>query len=359
LFLFLLFLFKINTVIATNKHIVGGLILVFCVIALYFLLVHGGSSSNEVVVYVAHDQDYSEPILRAFEEGTGIGVKTVYDTETTKTVGLVNRLIAEKSGPQADVFWNNEVSRAILLKNSGVLAPYKSPNAEDKPDIYKDGEGYWTGFAARARVILYNTRLISEEDAPKSVFDLANEKWKGKIGIANPLFGTTGSWVAAIFALWGDERSEKYFRDLKGNDLRVVESNGMVRDQVVAGDLYIGLTDTDDANDAIDEGKSVAMVFPDQGDNEIGTLIIPNSVMLIKGSKNPENGKKLIDYLLSREVEQKLSESKAMQMPLSKNVPHPENVPAVSELRGMQVTSYNIYSHLKHSQKFIQELLLS
>lgn len=344
---------------AINKHFVGGLILVFCVIAFYFLLVHGGSASNEVVVYVAHDQDYSEPILKAFEEKTGIRVKTVYDTEATKTVGLVNRLIAEKSRPQADVFWNNEVSRTILLRNTGVLTPYKSPNAEDKPGIYRDGQGYWTGFAARARVIIYNTRLISEEDAPKSIFDLTNEKWKGKIGIANPLFGTTGSHVAAFFALWGDEKAEKYFRDLRENDLKVVESNGMVRDQVVAGDLYMGLTDTDDANDAIVEGKAVAMVFPDQGDNETGTLIIPNSVMLIKGSKNPGNGKRLIDYLLSREVEQKLSESKAMQMPLGRNVPHPENVPAVSKLKGMQVTSYEIYDHLEYSQKFIQGLLLS
>jgi len=284
-----------------NKYFAFILILTF-VISFYYLLNYR-KDVNEVVVYVAHDQDYSEPILKEFEKKTGIKVKAVYDTEITKTVGLVNRLIAERNNPQADVFWNNEVSRSILLKEKGILTPYLSPNAEDKPEIYKDKEGYWTGFAARARVLIYNTNFVREEDAPKSIFNLTDKKWKGKIGLANPLFGTTGAHVAAIFALLGEDKAKEYFKKLKENDLKIVESNGMVRDQVVAGDLWIGLTDTDDANDAIVEGKPIKMVFPDQRRGEIGTLIIPNSVMLIKGSKHQEQGKKLIDYLLSPEVE--------------------------------------------------------
>jgi iron(III) transport system substrate-binding protein len=333
------------------------LFILFCV--MWILKPFEKISNGEVIVYVAHDQDYSEPILKKFEKTTGIKVKAVYDTEATKTVGLVNRLIAEKNNPQADVFWNNEVSRTIFLKKSGVLIPYKSPNSEDKPEIYKDKEGYWTGFAARARVIIYNTRLVRREEAPMSIFDLTDEKWRGKVGIANPLFGTTGSHVAALFALLGKGEAENFFKKLKKNDIKVVESNGMVRDQVVAGDLYIGLTDTDDANDAIVKGKNVAMVFPDQGNNEIGTLIIPNSVMLIKGSRNKENGKKLIDYLLSKEVEQMLSESKAMQMPLGKNVPHPKHVPNISDIKGMNIASDGIYDNLNYSQKFIRALLLT
>lgn len=341
-----------------NKYVFAVLIVFSIIIAFYYLFGHE-ASSNEVVVYVAHDQDYSEPILKSFEDETGIRVKALYDTETTKTVGLVNRLIAEKNRPRADVFWNNEVSRTIMLKNKGILAPYKSLNARDKPDLYKDEEGYWTGFAARARVIIYNTLLVNEEDAPKSILDLRDPRWHGKAGIANPLFGTTGSHVASLFALFGNEKAEEYFTDLKANDLKVVESNGMVRDQVVAGDLYLGLTDTDDANDAIVEGKAVSMVFPDQGEDGIGTLIIPNSVMLIKDSPNPKNGMMLIDYLLSKDVEQRLSESKAMQMPLGRDVPHPDSVPDVGDLKGMQVTQQEIYDNLRHSQEFMQDLLLT
>lgn len=311
---------------------------------------------NEVVIYVAHDQDYSEPILKGFEEETGIRVKALYDTEATKTTGMVNRLIAEKKMPQADVFWNNEVSRTIVLKNEGVLEPYCSSNAAEVPEIYKDPDCYWTGFGARARVIIYNTGLVDTRDAPTSIFDLKNPKWRGRVCMANPLFGSTASHVASLFAYWGNEKARQYFNDLKENDVKIVESNGMVRDLVVSGEFYIGLTDTDDANDALVENKPIAMVFPDQGD--MGTLVFPNSVMLIKNGPNPDNGKRLIDYLLSKRVEETLSQSKAMQIPLKPGVTHPENVPDAEKLRNIPVTQEEIYNKLNESQKFVQGLFI-
>ncbi|MCK4429305.1 MAG: extracellular solute-binding protein [Candidatus Aenigmarchaeota archaeon] len=312
---------------------------------------------GEVVIYVAHDQDYSEPILREFEESTGIDVKELYDTELTKTVGLVNRLIAEKDNPQADVFWNNEVSRSIQLKNENAFQQYCSPNAIDVPSQYKDENCYWTGFAARARVILYNTDLISESEAPDSFTDFIDEKWKGKTCIANPLFGTTGAHVASLFALWGDDEAKKFFLDLKKNEVQMVSSNSMVRDQVVAGECWIGITDTDDANDAIVDGKPVKMVFPDQKKGGIGTLIIPNSVAMINGAPHRENAEKLIDYLLSKEVEKKLAQTKAIQMP-TRDVETPANVPKLSGLKGMEVNDYQIFEKLGVSREFTQNIFM-
>jgi iron(III) transport system substrate-binding protein len=342
-----------------NKYFVGVLVILFALATIYYLGDSLMPSENEVIVYVSHDQDYSEPILKDFEKDTGIKVKAVYDTEATKTVGLVNRLIAEKNRPQADVFWNNELSRTILLKEKGVLSPYKSSGALDKPDSYKDPDGYWTGFAARARVMIYNTQSVKETEAPKSINDLLNPMWRGKVGIANPALGTTGDQVAALFSLWGDDVAKRYFTGLKGNDVKVVESNGMVKNQVAAGELYMGLTDTDDANDAIQGGKSVAMVYPDQREGGIGTLLLPNSVMLIKGAPHQENAKKLIDYLLSSTTEEKLSRSKAVQIPLGKGVPHPDNVPSIESLKLMNVSQYDVYSSLNRSQEFITQLLIN
>jgi len=341
-----------------NRLLISILALFLIAIVLMSGCLESGEEIKEVVIYVAHDQDYSEPILKEFEGETGIKVKTLYDTETTKTVGLVNKLIAEKNRPQADVFWNNELTRTIVLKNEGILEPYCSPNALEVPDIYKDPDCYWTGFGARTRVIIYNTDLVDKEDAPTSILDLKNPKWKGKICIANPLFGTTASHVASLFAYWGDDKAIRYFNDLKENDIKIVESNGMVRDLVVSGEFYMGLTDTDDANDALVENKPIAMVFPDQGDEEMGTLVFPNSVMLINNGPNPDNGKKLIDYLLSKKVEKTLSYSKAMQIPLKPGVEHPENVPDVDKLKSIPVTQEEIYNKLEVSQKFVQELFI-
>ncbi len=335
-----------------------GIIAVILLVAGVFWAVQPSQQQREVVIYVAHDQDYSEPILREFEKETGIKVKSLYDTELTKTVGLINKLIAEKNNPQADVFWNNEVSRSIQLKKEGVLKPYCSPNAVDIPYRYKNEDCYWTGFAARARIIIYNTDLVTEEEVPTSLFDFKDEKWEGKVCIANPLFGTTGAHVAALFALMGDEEAKQFFLDLKDNKIKIVSSNSMVRDQVVAGECLIGITDTDDANDAIVEGKPVKMIFPDQGENETGTLIIPNSVALIKGGKNEETAKELIDYLLSKEIESKLSKTKAVQMPTRDYVETPENVPKLTEIKGLSVTDYDIYNKLGVSREFVQNVFI-
>ena len=98
---------------------------------------------QEVVVYTSLDKVFSQPILEEFENKTGIGVKAVYDSEATKTTGLVNRLIAEKDSPRADVFWNSETGRTIVLKQKGILTSYKSLSAVDIPSTFKDRDGYW------------------------------------------------------------------------------------------------------------------------------------------------------------------------------------------------------------------------
>ena len=310
--------------------------------------------ANEVVVYTSLDQVFSEPVLQAYEKKTGIEVKAVYDVEASKTTGLVNRLIAEKSNPRADVFWNSEVGRTLVLKGKGVLTPYTSPSAKDIPSQFKDKDGYWTGFAARARVLIYNQVLVSKEELPNSIFDLTQPAWKGKVVMAYPLFGTTATHVAAWYAVLGAERTEQYLRDLKANDVLIVNGNATSRDVVVQGEVSLGFTDTDDVNVAIQSGKQVNMLFPDK--EGLGTLMIPNTVSLIKGAPNPEQGKKLIDYLLSKEVEKMLAYSDSMQIPVRDGVDRPAHVPPYESIHAMEVDYQAIADHMDQSAKFSREL---
>ncbi|MFY9554835.1 MAG: extracellular solute-binding protein [Blastocatellia bacterium] len=295
----------------------------------------GGADAryNEVTVYVSTDRVFSEPILNAFEQKTGIKVNAVYDTEETKSTGLANRLLAEKNNPQADVFWSNEPVRTLVLKNRGVLAPYKPPSAGAIADTFKDPDGYWTGFSARLRVIVYNTNLVKPEEAPRSVFDLADPKWKGQVAIADPRFGTTSFHVAAIYAELGDERADAFFRKLKANDVKIVAANSVVLDAVARGELKVGLTDTDDVNVALDDKRPVEMVLPDR--DGIGVPVMPNMVSLILGAPHSEAAKKLIDYLLSPEVEKLLAESEAVQIPLQNGVEGPKNIPPITSFKPM------------------------
>ena len=142
----------------------------------------GQNAERTVTVYVSTDRVFSEPILREYEKRSGVKVNAVYDTEETKSTGLANRLLAEKGRPQADVFWSNEPVRTLVLKSREVLAPYRSPSATGIPEGLVDPEGYWTGFSARIRVIAYNTKSVTANDAPRSIFDLADPKVEGPGG---------------------------------------------------------------------------------------------------------------------------------------------------------------------------------
>ncbi len=310
------------------------------------------STSNEVVVYTSVDQIFSEPVLKAFEKETGIRVNAVFDTEETKSTGVLNRLIAEKDHPQCDVFWSGDPVRTLVLKNRGITTPYRSPEAQDIAPVYKDPEGHWTGFSARARVLIYNKDLLSAQEVPQSIFDLTDSSLKGQVTLANPLFGTTTFHIAALFTVLGDEKAKALLTALKENDLVIATSNGDVRKRVVQGASACGITDTDDAFEAIKEGAPVDIVFLDQ--QGIGTLIIPNTVNLIKGSPHSENGKKLIDYLLSRRTEAALARSCA-QMPLHKGVEVPAGVPSLDNIVPMKIDYDQTAKKLEEIQNYLKE----
>ena len=307
-------------------------------------------ADHVVVVYVSEDQVFSEPILKDFERESGTKVKAVYDTEETKSAGAMNRLIAEKANPQADVYWANEPIRAEALRQRGISAPYRSPGAQGIPDQYRDAEGHWTGFSARARVLIVNRSL---KEKPFSIRAYTDPRFNGKAVIANPLFGTTTAHMAALFTVWGDGNAKTFLDAMRENNVRISSSNGESADQVATGAFQFALADTDDVYSRQKQGRPVEAIYPDQDDGGLGCFIVPNAVLLIKGGPHPEEGKRLIDYLLSRETEKKLANSDAGQIPLHSGVETPPNVRRLETLKVMNVD----YAVIAAKMQMIQPLL--
>jgi iron(III) transport system substrate-binding protein len=305
---------------------------------------------NVVVVYVSHDEVFSEPILKDFERDTGITVKAVYDTEETKSAGVMNRLIAEKDHPQADVYWANEPIRAEVLHQRGITAPYRSPSAEGIPDQFRESQGYWTGFSARARVLIVAKTL---SDKPSSILAYTDPYFRGKSVIANPLFGTTTAHVAALFDVWGDARAKAFLEAMRSNGVKIASSNGDSAEQVAAGSFELALVDSDDVYSRQQQGQPVDGVYPDQEEGGLGCFIVPNAVMLLDGGPHAQTGKKLIDYLLLPETERKLAYSDAAQIPLHPAVETPPHVRRLDTLRIMKVD----YARVAAKMQAIQPLL--
>lgn len=295
-----------------------------------------------VVVYTSVDRVFAEPVLRETERSLGIKVVGVYDTEETKSTGLVNRLLARRANPDGDIFWSGDPGRAASLSLKGIFEPYLSPEAALIPGIYKNHEGFWTGFSARARVLLVNSNLVGSGSEPSSIHDLTLPEWKGRVAIANPLFGTTSFHIAALFEVLGEARAKQWLDDLAKNGVQLGSSNGDVKRRVSSGQVAVGLVDTDDAAEAIAAGEPVRAVFLDQTNatnTPLGALIIPNTISLIRNGPNTEPARKVIDYLLSERVQVMLAQSCA-QAPLRPNVSTPPGVLSLDGIVPMNV-DYN------------------
>ncbi len=280
--------------------------------------------STDVTLYVALDQEHSEALVRRFEEESGLRVNARFDTEASKTVGLVSAIVSEKDRPRCDVFWNNELAHTVSLGQKGLLEPYASPAAAGIPAAFKAEDGTWTGFAARAR----------------------------------PLTGTTLTHFAALRFALGEERFGAWLDAIQDNVVWL-QSNGATMRQTAdpQSEIAFALTDTDDFHVALQKGHAVGAVFPDQAEGGLGTMLIPNSVAVVRGGPHPEAAKKLVDFIVSEQVEGILAASKSAQIPVRASVqgPSSEWILGIDAFRPMVWDAGEVASHLAElSAEFAQ-----
>lgn len=291
----------------------GGLLVValIAVIAVILYLINP-KKDNSLIVYCSHDSVYSSDIFKDFEQKTRIKIVPKFDTEATKSLGLVEMLKAEKDNPQCDVFWNNELLGMMELQKEGILEPYKGEGYKRIPDKFKDPKGSWTGFAARLRVIIINTDKMKSD--PAEVTNRFSSGALSRVCIAKPLYGTTFTHYCTMWAEYGEDKLKALHENWISRGLIIVNGNASSKDAVAGGSCDFGWTDTDDYFEAKENNLPVAVLPARLGSGK--TICIPNTVAIIKGTKEKDKAQKLVDYLLSEECEIKLANSKARQIPL-------------------------------------------
>lgn len=317
----------------------------------------GKENKGEVVVYTSVDQVYSEKVFKDFEEQTGIVVKAVYDIEANKTVGLANRLLEEKDAPQADVFWNGEILQTIALKEDGVLEPVTLAEADSLPVNFVDPENCWFAFGGRARVLIYNKTLVDASVCPQRMETFPTSSIVNEMGIAYPIFGTTNTQAAALYAYWGEEKARAYYQSLKDSGIQVVDGNSVIKDFVSQKKLSAGLTDTDDALAEMKENQNLDLIFLDQGENGIGTMVIPNSMARVKGGPNADNAAVFMKYLISTSTEQSLVDDGWIQIPAHEGVTASADI-KLSQIKIMPVDFNKTYDMLEKATADMTEIFV-
>lgn len=306
------------------------------VVGLFAVLVAGLMWMSHVpdealVVYCAHDSIYSDEILNEFEDRTGIKLVVRYDTEATKSLGLVNLLLAEKDAPMCDVFWNNEVLGTMKLKRAGILRAYSKASSSRIPSRFRDPDGMWIGFGARMRIWIANTESEAfkqagdswsnalnatlnntETDAQNKIGNQAAVDFS-RIAMAKPLYGTTLTHYSILTREWGIDRLRKWHSSIRQQGLQEVNGNSSSKNIVANGQADFGWTDTDDYSLAVQAQQPVAYAPVFVGEY---TICIPNSVAIIQGTQKQSAAEQLVDFLTSAEIEVRLANSRSRQIPL-------------------------------------------
>ena len=255
---------------------------------------------HEVILYTSQDQQFAEPILAEFTKQTGLKVRAVFDSEAVKTVGLANRLLAEGRHPQCDVWWSNESLRTRQLVRRGAL-----------------DTNTFAEFGFRSRRIVINTNRLALAAAPRSLLELTNAAWRGKVALAYPMFGTTSAQFIALRQHWGRERWEQWCRALTANQPFLVDGNSVVVKLVGRGEALVGLTDSDDVVAAQREDWPVVALPLDAE-----SVLIPNSVALVRGAPHAEAGRRLCEFLASDLVLTQLIKASALEGKSPESQPH-------------------------------------
>ncbi len=291
-------------------------------------------ADDKVVVYSSRKEDFVEPLLDKFTQDTGIEVEVLHAGDTA-----VNRLNEEAASVQADIFVSNDAGSLEYLRLRGVLAPLDDPIDLSAIDpSYRAEDGSWFGISARTRVFIYNKDLIREGEMPKAVWELTDPRWKGQFAITR---GGNGSMIAHVSALrtqWGDEKTEEWIRTIKENAGAITEGHSDIRKAVGAGEFKFGLVNNYYFHLQLREptDNNVGVIYPDQGDGEMGAFVNAAGVGIVAGGPNPGAARKFVEWILASE-NQLAFVSTSLEVPLDPTLEAPDGARSIDSYNVMDM----------------------
>lgn len=306
--------------------------------------------SGKLVLYTTRAESLIKPVTDAFKQANpGVDVVLL----TGANAELAARMLEERASPQADFFINTDIISMASLAEQGLFSPNTLPSAMSVPEEYRAEDGTWIALTLRARVIMYNTNLVKQEDLPDSVFDLMDPKWKGQVGSSNSTNGSMQGQIVAMRHLLGEQKTEEFIKGLVANDTKFYGGHTDVRKAVGTGELKLGLVNHYYYQLSKAEGAPVGVVYPDQGEGDTGLLVNSTNGAIVKGGPNPVVAQAFLDYLLTKDG-QKLFAELNYEYPILKEVPLAEGVQPLDQFRLADITLKTLGAGIEPSKALME-----
>ena len=293
----------------------------------------GGDDKDALVVYNAQHEELISAVAKEFTKKTGIDVKL----RNASDLELANQLVAEGKRSPADVFLTENSPAMALVDAKGLFAPLDKATLDRIPAQFRPTDGDWTGFAARSTVLVYNPSMISEADLPTSLMDLADPAWKGKVSFS-PTGADFQAIVAGVLALKGEDATKQWLAGLKANGT-VYDGNNVVLKSVNDGQTATGIIYHyywyRDQEEAGDNSDNTQLHF--FGNQDPGAFLSVSGAGVLANGDHGKNAQEFVDYLTSKEGQQVIADSYALEYTLNPEVPLGRDVRPLAELAPPEV----------------------
>ena len=275
---------------------------------------------NIVVVYNCNTDDWTAPLAKEFQEQTGVEVRFVDGSSEE----LMARVRTEQENPHGDIIWGGTADAYVTLES--YLEPYVSPEKSAiLPNFVRENNSFYN-MVMDPYVIAYNSDLVSEADAPKGWRDLLNPKFRGRIALADPT-KSSSSYVALLTmmdALGGD--SGIIGRMAEQLDGRSITGSAAQIKALSDGEYAVTATSEASVLTYIAGSAHIKIVYPEEG-----TEVSSSGIAIIKNAPHAENAKRFLDFMMSRQVHERLGEHERRST--RADIPAPQNLRPLSEIR--------------------------
>lgn len=256
-------------------------------------------SGETLTVYSGRSESLIAPILQQFTDETGVQVQVRYGN----TAEMAAVILEEGDNSPADVYIAQDAGALGALAQEGRLMPLPSDILARVPAEFRSDDGLWVGLSGRARVLVYNTELLTEEDLPASILDLANPEWAGRVGWA-PTNASFQAHVTAMRLLLGDDAVRSWLESMVANGAIPYDGNTAVVQAVIDGEVQVGLVNHYYLYGFLADNPDVPAVnyyFPG---GDPGALVNVAGAGIVSTSDHPGLAQRLILYLLGNHAQE-------------------------------------------------------
>ncbi|BAY81437.1 ABC transporter, ferric iron-binding periplasmic protein [Calothrix parasitica NIES-267] len=332
-----------------KKSLLAG----FVAVATTFASFAGGADfanaqrKKTLVIYSGRSEKLIGPLIKQARKDLNMDIKVRYG----KTAQLAIALLEEGRNSRADLFFAQDAGALGALERRNRTVRISSNILEKVPYRYRSPWGNWMGISGRARVIDYNTKLVNKRQLPKSIWELTQRKWRGKVAWA-PTNGSFQSFVTGMRVVYGDKKTLQWLRAMKANGARKYPKNSAIVKALGRGEVHLGLVN----HYYLNRFKKKNPRFPvahHSTRNDVGAMINVAGVAIMRTTDQKSDAQRFINYLLSRKS-QRFFAQKTTEYPLRKGMRSPKGQIPLNKLNAPRINLTNLHS-LEKTLKLMQK----